>query len=340
MSTTTVAPLHALRNRKRGYILADVKVLYVSLAKNACTSLKWMVAELAGEDLSGFAGGLSNAQTPLDRIHLRGQWKHAPMVGQVDPDLQASIRPDNGWFVFAVVRDPRVRLFSAWEDKFLLRNSKFDDLSGEPWYPRYPERPEWIVEDFAKFVAMLHANPDSELFADSHFDFQTTLLAEDSVDYTRIYDIAELGELRSDLAAHLEAQGRHDLPELPHANDTPLRAVGAVFAGGVREQIEEIYARDFDRFGDRWDLSAVEARPMWSHEALAHAQAVTAMGERITELRGIGLEATARNRRLTRRVVRLEAQVARLSAASSPAPSPSVQARRLLTRVRGRLRRG
>ena len=36
----------------------------------------------------------------------------------------AAISPENGWFVFTVVRHPAARLFSAWQSKLLLR---------EPW---------------------------------------------------------------------------------------------------------------------------------------------------------------------------------------------------------------
>ena len=43
--------LRILGTTRRAYVIPDLKLLYISLAKNACTSIKWLMAELAGEDL-------------------------------------------------------------------------------------------------------------------------------------------------------------------------------------------------------------------------------------------------------------------------------------------------
>ena len=43
--------LRILGTTRRAYVIPELKLLYISLAKNACTSIKWLMAELAGEDL-------------------------------------------------------------------------------------------------------------------------------------------------------------------------------------------------------------------------------------------------------------------------------------------------
>ena len=322
-------PLATMPKNKRAYVIPDLKLLYVSMAKNACTSLKWLMAELAGEDLARFRPGLGNATTPEEAIHNRARWQRTPRLGDLDPALRAQIHPDNGWFVFAVVRDPRVRVFSAWENKFLLHNPKYAGLSDRSWFPRPPASAETVIEDFAKFVAMLESSPADRLHKDSHFSTQKRLLVERVVPYSRIYDIAELGELQSHLSAHLAEQGCAVPVRLRHSNDTPLAANAAVFGGGVREAIERIYAADFERFGHHWDFAKVEARPEWSTEALRHAQAVVAMDERICELREIAARALQQKRALEKRVSRLEAKPRR-----APRPAPS-----LTTRVKRRAKR-
>ena len=36
------------------FVVWDRKIVYVSVTKAACTTLRWMIADLAGEDLDSF----------------------------------------------------------------------------------------------------------------------------------------------------------------------------------------------------------------------------------------------------------------------------------------------
>ena len=108
--------------RRRVYVLPEYRVMYVSVPKNACTSLKWLFAGLAGEDLDDLRrGDLGFSPTREGQVHQRQRWRPHTQLSGLDPAIRASIAPANGWFVFGVVRDPRLRLFSAWQDKYLLR---------------------------------------------------------------------------------------------------------------------------------------------------------------------------------------------------------------------------
>lgn len=302
-------PFASVPGRKRVYVIPEFQILFVSLAKNACTSLKWLMADIAGEDIANFSAGVTTAPSGESRIHSRDSWTKVPRLAQLDEQTLSGIRPDNGWFVFAVVRDPRARLFSAWENKFLLRHPGYTQYRGKPWYPQVPAVPEDVVRDFAKFVEMFAASPDHELHRDPHFSTQTRLLAEDTVPYSQVYEISQLGKLLDDLGSHLDAQGRARALELARSNDTPLVANGVVFAAGVRERVEQIYASDFERFGQWWDFAKIESKPAWTPDAFKHAQAVIDLDERIIELRSIAKRATARNRKLTRRVTELKKRV-------------------------------
>jgi hypothetical protein len=123
------------------YVLARYKTVYVSVPKAACTSLKWLVAELQGEDSERFHRSLSREVGRAMTIHRRDLWRHTPMLHELPDEELAAISPDDGWFVFAVVRHPSARVWAAWQSKFLLREPRWiDEFSGAPWLPRAPSR--------------------------------------------------------------------------------------------------------------------------------------------------------------------------------------------------------
>ncbi len=306
----------------RTYLALDAKVLFESLNKNACTSLKWMMADLAGEDLDTFRAGWQPFIAESEAVHNRALWKASPMLDKLPPEQRAAISPDNGWFIFAVVRDPRLRLFSAWQNRLLMENPIGQQYRDEWWYPRHPLTRESVIEDFAKFVELFEKEPDHKLRAkDPHFRDQVELLVEHAVPYTRIYEISEMSQLRADLSAHLVAQGRSGELYLPKANPTPLRANGALFENGVKEQIERSYAADFERFGHLWDFTKTENAAPWSDASLAACESESALGLRIAELHQMARSQRQKHVQARNRISELEAELARVSAGGSADPA-------------------
>lgn len=287
-------------SKRRLYVLPDWKLVYVSTPKNACTSLKWLVADLGGEDLARLRqGDLGFSPTREGQVHDRSLWRVVPDAAGLPREVLSSISPDDGWFVFGVIRDPRLRLFSAWQDKYLLRSPGYWrhwDRDGAPGVPRTPAE---IIDRFRDFVLEVAATPGHDALDDGHFVTQVHALNEHVVPFSRIYDMTELGELMTDLNAHLRAQGRHGDLVLGRSNKSPFEPNAAVFAGGVREAVEQIYADDFARFGGRWDFGRIEARTgEWTPDAFAHAHSIIATNERIADV----VRAARRLRRTTRRL--------------------------------------
>jgi hypothetical protein len=312
-------PLKALIDDKqvmwRTYAVPSARVMFVQVHKNACTSLKWMMAAIAGED--GFRPSLdaSASTSEYDDIHVRSQWTKSPRLDQMRPELRAQIHPDNGWFVFAVTRDPRSRLFSAWQSKLLLENPGYTRYLKARWYPRHPLDAGTVVEDFAKFVDLLeHAAPDHRIRRDPHFGDQVDLLYSDVVTYTEIYDTRELGRLRTDIERHLASVGWSGELRLPKLNDTPLRVNARPFADGIRERIEKIFARDFDRFGERWDFGRIQAGPEWTDADLRAAELAAGYGRRLGYLRSQALTFRAQADAERQRADTLERQLRSMSA--------------------------
>ena len=339
-------PLRALGGTRRAHVVPDLKILYISIAKNACTTIKWLISELAGEDPAQFALGSGPFVSEDEGIHPRKRWKHTPTLDQLEPELRASISPENGWFVFSVVRDPRIRLFSAWQNKLLMRSPAYTKWRDEPWYPQVPRNADDVIEDFARFVDVLRTEPNLPVADDAHFQAQVPYLAEDVVPYSSIYEIGRLTTMVADLETHVQGLGHDGQLELRRSNDTPLRATAAVFAGGVREQVESLFAQDFERFGDLWDFSRVESAASWSTDAIAGLRAQIVMSERISDLisqvkrgRTKTAQRDATIDRLLEELAWTRASNRRLRAAATLEPAWKRAARPLVRAVRSRLHR-
>lgn len=314
VATRSDDPLAVLGTDGAVYILPDLKTLFVSIAKNGCTSIKWMLADMLGEDIAGYGARLGAYADEDHAVHTRAAWKRAFTPAQLTADERRQIRPDNGWFIFAVVRDPRERLFSAWQDKLLMQNPGFSRYRPEPWFPRMPTDAEAAIEDFARFVDWGVANMDHKLFRDNHFRPQMVALKLHAVSYSRIYDISEMATMRADLSEHARAQGwTGELTQRKTANNTPLRATAALLDNGVRENIEKMYAADFGRFGEQWDFAAIERNPEWTDDALMQVRLRAGFSRRIGDVLDI---ARQNERRAKKTGVRADALATQLKQAN------------------------
>lgn len=268
---------------------------------------QWLVAELGGEDLDALRHGGFGFTPGLDgQIHHRNRWQAVPPLTSLTQQQWDEICTSEDWFVFGVLRDPRLRLFSAWQDKYLLRHpgcwSEWSSIDRP-----LPTTPEQVAEEFAEFCAALAADAEHPAHRDGHFGTQVHALCPDLVPYRRLYDMSELGTLMTDLNGHLVTQGHAGGLTLARTNGSPFKPCGLLFENGAREDIEKIYAEDFAQFGDRWDFSGVETRPVpWTAESFAHAHALVEVHERLSEVVRLGRVKRRREARLRRRVARLD----------------------------------
>lgn len=314
------------------WVLPEQKVVFVSIGKNACTSIKWLLAEISGQDLDRFLRQPSDEPTRRNQIHTRKLWTNTPRFTELDQRQLAEISPANGWFVFAVIRDPRLRLFSAWQSKFLVGDPQYyhQRWAGRAWLPRSPDSVDDVLEDWRRFVEVLVDGPGgSAPVGDGHFAPQTDRLQESLVPYSRVYDIRELGELVTDLEDHLHRTvGSAPTLSLGRENETPLPAGREVFEAGVREAIEQHYATDFERFGQLWSFEKIDATSVtWCPAVFTDIAARRAVHERYVDVRQmlrlanrrstqLGRELTDARKQLDakdRRIAELEKQVGRPS---------------------------
>ena len=273
-------------HKRPTFVMPQYKAVYVAVSKAACTSLKWLVADIQGEDPARFMSSTSRMVTRDMCIHHRGGFKRTPMLHELgDRELEA-IRPDNGWFVFTVVRHPAARMFSAWQSKLLLREPRRVIKHGsEPWFPRIPRSTEDVIDDFRRFVLAMAAAPEHVVMTDRHFMPQWREAAPERMPYDRVYDTAEIPVLLEDLGTHLRANGYRGDLVLKESNDTPLRPLAAAFPQDVQDALAALYADDFEHLGyDSVVPAKLHPGDAYPSQALAEVRRLIERHERIGDL--------------------------------------------------------
>jgi hypothetical protein len=284
--------------------MPDYKAMYISVNKAACTSLKWLVAEVQGESPDRFARSLSRELTRTMTVHRRNLWRHTPMAKQLSDDELAAIDPHDDWFVFAVVRHPTARLFSAWQSKLLLREGWWvEEFGHEPWFPRVPHATEDVVEDFRRFVRAAEEDPEHNILRNRHFAPQPWMLATDRMDYTRIYPTSEIPQLLEDLERHLRANGWEGEPlKLRRANETPLPPIPSLFGPDVLETVQHMFADDFRTFGyDDPMPGGLDRSDGYTDAQIAEVERLIERAERINDLATRGQKLNKQLKRAERR---------------------------------------
>jgi hypothetical protein len=268
------------------YVMPHYKAVYVSVPKAACTSLKWLVADLQGESAEHFARSLSREVSRAMCIHRRSMWQRTPMLHELSDEELAEISPENGWFVFTVVRHPSARLFSGWQSKFLLREPRWEhDMGDASWFPRVPTTTQDVVEDFARFVLAIEADRDGVVLRDRHFRPQVGLIAADRVPYSRVYGTRDIGQLLADFDTHLRGQGWEGTLQLRRSNETPLAPVAPLFTPEVTDAIQGLYGADFEAFGYADVLpDGLDRDGQYPDRAFAEIERLIERSERIGDL--------------------------------------------------------
>jgi hypothetical protein len=273
--------------RNATFVLPEWKLVFVSTPKAACTSIKWMLADLQGIDHRKFHASLSGETTRATTIHQhRYVWQPGtPRLLDLTKEQLAEITAANGWFFFTMTRHPTMRLWSAWQSKFLMREPRFRvQFASEPWLPRIPETTDDVVEDWEAFVSAIAADPETPIMKDNHFRPQSLLLNVPRTRYHRIYDTSEFGEMRRDVHAHVERLGwTTELPN-PRSNESPLPAITRVFPPHIVDAIAKVYADDFAKLSYDDPMPAKVRAEDYSPDLLAATGIIAERGERIGDL--------------------------------------------------------
>lgn len=227
---------------QRTVVLPELQVLFLPIPKAGCTTVLWLLAELARIPLETFARSDLSEASPALTVHDMSLWREEHRLASYEGEERERVLTEEGWFRFSVVRHPGTRVWSAWQSKLLLREPRFVATFGdEPWFPRVPERPAELVEDFRRFVAAL----PSGTAEDVHWAVQHDLIGQ--LPLTHVGRVERLHDSIALLRKHVpeglwpaEAvrENRSRLPMPPGAYDDASVAV-----------LHDRYRADFDRYG-------------------------------------------------------------------------------------------
>lgn len=200
---------------RTGIVIHNIKTVYWSIPKNACTSLRKYFADYLGLEYSG-------------KVH------DAPF------EWTNEVRED--YFHFAIVRHPINRLYSLYKNKF------HSDLRTNEEYNKGVERAvfsSWNIlkgdmtfNEFVKFVITVPYK-----YAEIHFKPQCLILPEsDLIKCIKLVDIdKELPEVFKKLGLNYS---------IPYENKTDYTyGWKQVLSKNNSKLLNEYYAGDFARFG-------------------------------------------------------------------------------------------
>jgi hypothetical protein len=227
---------------QRTVVLLDQRVLFLPMPKAGCTSVLWLLAELAGIPLDTFAHSVLPEVSPALTVHDMSLWGEGHRLADYEAEERERVLTEEGWLRFTVVRHPGPRLWSAWQSKLLLREPRFVAAFGDqPWFPRMPGQPADLVEDFRRFVAAL----PSGAVEDVHWGVQHDLAAQ--LPLTHIGRVERFDDTLAVLREHVSRdlplpgggrENRTALPPPPNAYDEVGLAV-----------LDDRYRDDFQQYG-------------------------------------------------------------------------------------------
>jgi hypothetical protein len=227
---------------QRTIVLAEQRVLYLPVPKAGWTTVGWILAEVAGLPSDLFEHSMLPGVSTSLTIHDMNLWGPGYRLADYEGDDRERILTEDGWFRFSVVRNPSPRLWSGWQSKLLLREPRFFDMFWEePWFPRIPERPEDMVEDFRRFAAAVAAGEA----VDVHWAIQSALLERLPIEH-----VGRLEKLDETLALLREHVGAANWPtEHRQENRTPVPLPPAAYDEEAVAALNSHYAEDFERYG-------------------------------------------------------------------------------------------
>ena len=291
--TPGAAASYSPHTLQRTVVLPELRVLFLPVPKAACTTLLWLLADLAGLSAQQFADSSSAEVSPALTVHDTNLWPSDYRFASYSEQDREQLLSEPGWLRFSLVRNPATRLWSAWLSKLLLREPRFVDQYGaEPWFPRVPENGEEIVADFRRFVRAV----GEQRASDVHWAVQADLVEQLPLNHVgRVEQIADtLALLRRHVGSERWPRERRDhnrsrigLPE--HAYDPAA-------AAALRRHFE----LDFTAFGydDALPGPGFVPREAWLEQVEGQLEAMRATVEERARLGELHRLASRSQRRL------------------------------------------
>lgn len=273
---------HMLNN---SYVSAVHRLVYVATPKVACTSLKWWFADLVGCSTKSFQTAARFSREPDPELVIHDLFQRvAPEVANHDLTEVLELIKRSDYFSFCLVRNPFVRVFSAWQSKWLIREPLQIKCVNGAAFDTWPiESTEDLRRHFEGFLEYLAAE-NNNLSADPHVLPQSDLLEPDIVRYDLIARIEDTSLLEERLAEHLGEDYRSPF-STQHANISLLNYSSDFFTERSVHLTRQVYARDLALFGyaDTPPVGAPALTPVESKLVTRAIKLLRARSERLLD---------------------------------------------------------
>jgi len=191
------------------FILDEEELVFASVAKSACSSIK---NSMVGEH-------------PKDRsIHYHTRHLSHKKIP----------RSKKSYHSFTYVRNPYERLISCYKDKFVKQRENF-------MYKNYLFGYLDRDDSFEEFVRKISKLPD--FLCDRHFKTQYSII------YSKGARIDHIGRIEDLPGDYEEIRKKHDFGELNIFNRSTSESDKQLLTESVKEMICERFKKDFETFG-------------------------------------------------------------------------------------------
>ncbi len=284
---------------QRTVVLPELRVLFVPVPKAGCTTVLWRLAALAGIDPETFeASALPEVSAALT-VHDAGLWPMEHRLASYSGEARERLLTEEGWLRFSLVRDPAPRLWSAWQSKLLLREPRFVEAFGaEPWFPRVPERPAELVDDFRRFVAAVGRGAAEDV----HWAVQQDLVAR--LPLTHVGRVERLDDTLALLRSHVGPE-RWPAPT-GRENRSPLALPPHAYDPATAAAVRERFRADYEAFGYEPVRAGEDGAAAWEERAGALLPLLRSTIDERARLGGLHRLAQQRLRRAESAEARLE----------------------------------
>jgi len=232
------------RLRYNSFVSPARRYVYMATPKAACTSMKMMIAEIEGARFDSEARPYQRETRRDMRIHQRKYLDIPTFLDLSERDRRNILSQRDGWFTFALVRNPFSRLVSVFENKIRM---------GEPRYRAFEERYGDGGEfsdpksAFASFVNDVIGDPVRR-DSDPHFSAQLGIVMPKLIPYTEIFKLEEIDKALGAFRRHLLGRGYTGNVDLPNMNSSASSSWRGYYDEPTAQMVAEIYAEDFRTF--------------------------------------------------------------------------------------------
>lgn len=274
--------------REKGHVLAarNARVLYVPSTKVASSTMRLLLAEANGThrpDLVPYLDGPTiSVEQSVHNMMINGL-VHMELLPARD---QAEMKTSPGWWRVAAVRNPYARLYSAWENRVLLR------APGQVLPQAWDACADVMVgssidigETFRRFVRVLVETP--EVFGrDSHFKSQASHFDLTPIELTHLIRLDRDGDLARFADELGRRVGRNLAPR--RLNEGLGLSYRDVMDSPTAELVRVVFADDFARFDFADETFPASVPPVVATQretqAIRYARSLTERLEQVSKL--------------------------------------------------------